>query len=231
MNTVPRETRKIEGQINQLTRGCLALGFELKEEEIQNFAVYLKEILVWNRRINLVSRQDTDNIALFHFVDSLSLLPVVKVVPGTKMMDIGSGAGFPGLPLKICRQDLNLTLVESRRKRSLFLKHVVETLALKGVTIITKRAEDLNRQALFQDKYDIVVARAVTQLLPLVHLCLPFLNQGGRFVAYKGGAMEEEIQEMLPQVLTLGGRLERTEEITLPISNKKRQLIIIKKVS
>lgn len=230
MNTVPRETIQVERQIEQLVKGCRTLGFELEEEEKQNFSRYLKEILSWNRRINLISRQDTDNIASLHFLDSLSLLPRIEIPPGARVLDVGSGAGFPGLPLKICRQDLHLSLVESTRKKCLFLKHVVETLSLENVTILRERAEDLNTKASFQNRYDMAVSRAVSHLQALVPLCLPFVKPGGLFVAYKGGLVEAELQEAMPRLLSLGSQLEKTEEVLLPPSKKKRQLVIIKKL-
>lgn len=212
-----------------MVEGCSALGIILSEEKRSRFASYLGEILVWNRRMNLVSRREVNSISLHHFLDSVSPLSHVPMPRGAELIDVGPGAGFPGLPLKICRPDLRLTLVESTRKKALFLRHISEKLGLSEVTILCQRAERLNREGPFQNRYDVAVARAVARLRFLVCLCLPFLRTGGRFVAFKGGDIEEELEEALPELPSLSGRLERSVEIVLPISSKKRKLLVFTK--
>jgi 16S rRNA (guanine527-N7)-methyltransferase len=230
MSSVPRETLHLEKQIDQLVEGCKNFGLQLNEIEVQNFTKYLELILRWNQRMNLISRRDTENIALFHFLDSLSILAYTNIPTGAKMIDVGSGAGFPGLPLKVCRPDVRLTLVESIRKKVLFLTHVVDTLSLEDVTILKERAEILINNGSYRCAYDIVVSRAVSHLRSLVPLCLPFLKPGGMFVAFKGGSVETELQEARSEIRSYGSRIERREEILLPISQKRRQLVIMKKL-
>ena len=230
MKDVSRETCREEKQVQHLTKGCSELGIPLSAEIKGKICNYLQELIIWNRRINLISRQDTDNIALHHFLDSLSLLPHVEIPMGAKMIDVGTGAGFPGVPLKICRSDLRLTLVESVRKKVLFLKHLVEHLSLSEVSVLHERAEALHGKSKHQNHYDVAVARAVSPLKSLILLCLPFLKPGGIFVAYKGGDVREELREAASEAPYVGGRLEREIEIVLPISKKKRQLIVFKKV-
>ena len=231
MRSVPRETGEIGKQIHQLVQGFRTWGITMGEDQRQCFSIYLEELLSWNQRINLISRKDTRNIALHHFLDSLSILSCLEISQGALTVDIGTGAGFPGLPLKICRPDILLTLVESTRKKTLFLQHITERLALSGVEIVRERAEDLSRRKKFQKKYDFVLARAVTPLPFMVVISLPFLKKGGRFIAYKGGDIEEEIQTTVSELPALAGRLEERIEVNVPISNKKRQLIIITKVN
>ena len=230
MTDVPRETGDVDGQIRQLRRGCTALGIKLDTQQAEMFSEYVEQILTWNQRINLISRREVKHIALHHLLDSLSLLSHTEIPLGAKVIDVGTGAGFPGLPIKICRPDLKLTLVESVRKKVLFLKHVSESLKLPDVTILHERAEDLSRRPICQNTYDVVVSRAVSRLRSLVVLCLPFLRPGGKFIAYKGGTIEEELQEVLPVLPALSGKFERGVEVELPISHKKRQHIIFTKV-
>ena len=231
MKDFSRETRNADRQIQQLVQYCTALGVTLEKQQSKQFSSYLEELLVWNKRMNLISRRDTDNVALHHFLDSLSLLPYIEIPNRASVIDIGAGAGFPGLPLKICRPDILLTLVESTRKRALFLQHMHKRLDVSNVKIVQSRAEDLNRKEEYQNQYDFALVRALSRLKDLVLMCLPFLKPGGLFVAYKGGNVEDEVREALPELPRLFGRLEKRVEILLPLSHKKRQLIVFKKVS
>jgi 16S rRNA (guanine527-N7)-methyltransferase len=229
MRNVSRETYSVERETQHLVEGCSELGITISPKEIHKFNRYTEEITKWNRRINLVSRLDVKNIALYHYLDSLSSLAYIDVPKGVKAIDIGSGAGFPGVPMKICRPDLRFTLVESIRKKALFLRHIIEELRLSEVIVFCDRAERLNQKGLYRDRYDLVVSRAVTKLGPLVSLCLPFLKPGGIFVAYKGGDVEDEIQEMLPELSALSGRLVKTVEFRLPLCLKERRLFVFSK--
>ena len=226
MTGVSRETCGVENQIHQLTKGCSALGIPLSRESKRKFSQYLEELLLWNRRINLVSRRNTDNIALHHFLDSLSLLPNIDIPSGARIIDVGTGSGFPGIPLKICRPDLRLTLVESTRKKVLFLKHIIESLQFSEVSVLHKRAEALNSEPEYLNNFDMAIARAVSPLPSLTSLCLPFLRPGGKFVAYKGGDIEEELRNAMLKLPSVSGRFERKIEVLVPLSNKKRQLLV-----
>ncbi|UCE19057.1 MAG: 16S rRNA (guanine(527)-N(7))-methyltransferase RsmG [Gemmatimonadota bacterium] len=229
MKGVSRETFDVDKQIQQLAEGCSAFGITLGGERKRKFCDYLEELLEWNRRVNLVSRQDTENIALHHFLDSLSFLPNIEIPQEARMIDVGTGAGFPGIPLKICCPDLRLTLVESTRKKVLFLKHIIDTLRLSGVSVLHERAEALHQDSKYRDNFDIVVARAVSPLRSLTLLCLPFLKPGGKFVAYKGGDVRGELREARLELSKISGRFEREIDVFLPLSNRKRQLIVFTK--
>lgn len=231
MRNVSRVTYRIENQIEKLAGGGKILGITLDGEKKRKFSDYLVELLMWNRRMNLISRQDTDNIALHHFLESLTLLPNVEIPNEAKMVDIGTGAGFPGIPLKICRTDLKLTLIESTRKKVLFLKHLVDHLQLSEVSVLHERAEVLHEKQEHGNNYDIAVARAVSPLRSLVLLCLPFLKPGGMFVAFKGGDTKDEMREALPQLAHVSARFEREIEIIVPLSYKRRKLFIFQRVS
>ena len=221
----------VDRQMLQLVEGCSDLGVSLDEGALDRFARYMRELLAWNRRINLLSRQDENRIALAHFLDSLSLLPNVNLPPGAEVIDIGAGAGFPGLPLKICRPDLRLTLVESIRKKALFLRHISSLLELRDVLILSDRAETLNQRKPFQKRYDLSVARAVAKLKILVALALPFLKEGGQFVAFKCGDMEGELRETLRHLSALSCRFAGSVDILLPISLKERRLFIFRRTN
>jgi len=231
MKDVSRGTSDVDRQMEQLDRGCRTLGLDLGEGKRSSFSVFVKELLLWNQRVNLVSRRDTDNIVLHHILDSLSLLPHVEISPRAKLIDIGSGGGFPGIPLKICRPDIYMDLVESTRKKTLFLKHMMDVLKFSDVTILQERAENLLQVAGYRDQYDVAIARAVSPLASLVHLCLPFIRPGGMFISLKGGSTEDEIDEALPEMNALNGRVEKVIAFRLPISEKARQLIIFKKLN
>ncbi len=230
MKTVPRETPGIDGQIRDLVNGCAEMGLSLGDEQIGMFSRYLTELLAWNKRVNLVSRRNADRIAVNHFLDSLSLLGEVHLPPGAALMDVGSGAGLPGLPLKIVRADISLVLVEATQKKALFLKHVTGLLGLPATQVLPSRAEELQDETSLLDQFDVVVARAVASLEDLVKICFPFLKKGGCFVAFKGGDVAEEIAEVLPELPGISGDLLKNIEIVLPISHKRRRLLLFTKL-
>ena len=230
MRGVSRGTSCVDEQIQQLVKGCSALGIELNGEKRGQFSLFLETLFAWNRKINLISRKDTEHVAFYHFLDSLSILPHVEIPIGAEMIDVGTGAGFPGIPLKILRSDLRLTLVESTRKKGLFLKHVISRLNVSEVEVLQARAETLHRESKYQNRYDVAVARAVSPLKSLILLCLPFLKNGGLFVAYKGANVRDELQKALPELSIVSGRFARRIEIVLPVANKKRQILVFNKV-
>ena len=192
------------------------------------FDLYLKELLAWNEKFNLTSITNPKEIRLKHFEDSLALL---KVIPLTsqKVIDIGAGAGFPGIPLKIACPKIKLTLVEATRKKVDFLKHIVEILKLKDVDIIWGRAEELGKEK--RESFDLAVSRAVARLNVLAEYCLPFVKIGGYFVAYKEEKVEDEVTEAENAVHILGGKLKEIKKVILPNSDITRSLVMIEKVS
>jgi len=186
----------VKHQLKKLVEGAEELGLPLSDEAKGKFELYLERLLEWNKRVNLVSRADEGRIAERHFLESLALLRLVEFPYEARVLDLGSGAGFPGLPIKILRPDIRMTLLDSKRKRVLFLREVVEVLGLEGVAVVCARAEEINRQQGYEGEFEIVLARAVAKLERLVGWGLPFLKEGGRLVAVKGGDLDREIKRL-----------------------------------
>ena len=211
-----------------MSKNCV--NFEKTEQKFTEFAekfrIFQSLLAEYNGRYNLTAITDEKEVLIKHFYDSLAgefLFP-----KNANVIEIGSGAGFPSLPLKIVREDLSFTLVESTGKKCEFLKTAVKELALENVTVICARAEDLGKDILYREKFDICCARAVARLNTLAEYCLPFVKTGGKMIAYKGRA-EEEVQEAKHAILTLGGG--RTEQICyeLPEEAGERTLVVINK--
>ncbi|OGB88141.1 hypothetical protein A3H38_02715 [candidate division WOR-1 bacterium RIFCSPLOWO2_02_FULL_46_20] len=192
------------------------------------FDVYLQELLAWNKKFNLTAITKSEEIKIKHFEDSLALRQALRLTKQS-VIDIGTGAGFPGIPLKIVCPEIKLTLLEATKKKTEFLKHIVSTLNLKGVDIVWGRAEDLAKDK--RESFDLAVARAVANLNILSELCLPFVKVGGQFIAYKEDKVEAEVEVAANTIKTLGGELQEIKKVILPGSDIVRSLIIIKKVS
>jgi 16S rRNA (guanine527-N7)-methyltransferase len=192
------------------------------------FDTYLKELLEWNKKFNLTSITDPEEIRIKHFEDSLSLL---KVFPLTdqSVIDVGAGAGFPGIPLRIACPEIKLTLLEATGKKVEFLRHVISKLNLSDVKVIKGRAEDIAKEQ--KEIFDIAVSRAVAKLNLLCEYCLPFVKTGGSFVAYKEDQVEAEVGAAGNAIKTLGGKLKEIKKVKLPNSDIIRSLVIIEKAS
>ena len=210
-----------------LQRTAARFAIDLNEEQSLKLERYAEILLDWNQRMNLTAVTDPEDIALKHFADSL--LGAKYLPKGVSLCDVGTGAGFPGIPLKIFRPDLRLTLMDSLNKRILFLREVVADLALDGVEEIHIRAEDAGKSPLYREKFDVVTARAVARLNTLCEYTLPLVRVGGFFLAYKG-VCEEELAESARAIEILGGQLEKTEVFTLSDEENRRTLIRICKV-
>lgn len=223
---MPRPMR--EDELRELERGTDALGIALSETQKRMFKVYSRELLAWNQRLNLISKGDEARIVSRHFLDSLVSLPYLAPQKGLKVVDVGAGAGFPGLPLKIVRDDLFLTLVESKRKKVLFLRHMIERLELRGTEAILGRAETMDSQL---DSFDVVLSRGVARLPRLLKTCYPLLKEGGTLIAYKGKRVEEEVAEARPVLRELGGRSIEVKTVDLPLLGVERSLVIVGKGS
>lgn len=192
------------------------------------FEEYLKELLEWNKRFNLTAITDPEEVKIKHFEDSLSLLKTIHLTTQS-LIDIGAGAGFPGIPLKIKCPQIQLTLVEATRKKVEFLRHVVNKLDLKNVEIVWGRAEEIAKEK--REQYDIALSRAVANLNVLSELCLPLVKVGGIFIAYKEEKIEAEVKASENAIKLLGGKLKEIKKVKLPNSDIVRSLIIIEKIS
>jgi 16S rRNA (guanine527-N7)-methyltransferase len=210
-----------------LATAASAWGLPLSAAQIDQFDRYAAELRRWNERVNLTSIADEPGIVTRHFLDSLRCAQSWGPAPES-LIDIGAGAGFPGLPLKILRPELRLTLVESIAKKAAFLRHIAETLGLADVDIVVARAEAVGRDPAHRERYAVAVARAVAELRVLAEYCLPLCRTGGRVLAPKGAHVEVELQAALPAIELLGGRLIAIEPVELP-ELEPRTLVVVEK--
>ena len=202
---------------------------ELTEKQLQQFEDYMKLLLEWNEKINLTAITEEDDIILKHFVDSLTISKYIK--KNSNIVDVGTGAGFPGIPVKIAHEDVDVTLVDSLNKRILFLNEVIEKLKLQKVQTLHFRAEEFGQNKKYRESFDIATSRAVANLSTLVEYLLPLVKVGGICICMKGSEVEEELENSKKAIQILGGKIENVEEFTLPDSDIKRNIVIIKKVN
>lgn len=200
----------------------------LTEAQLDAFGRYAEILIEWNRRLNLTRIIEPDEIAVKHFLDSLSIYPALPPDTG-RIIDVGSGAGFPGLPLKIALPHLRLTLLEATGKKTAFLRHAVETLGLAEVEILTARAEEAGHLAEHREQYDVALARAVAALPVLAEYTLPLVRVGGLVVAQKGQQPAAEIETARPALRILGGEIRRVLPVDLPGLTDARHLVLIAK--
>ena len=204
-------------------------GMEITDKQYERFSLYAKMLVEWNEKINLTAITDPEGIALKHFYDSVYPFTLFDIAENASVIDVGTGAGFPSCPLKIMRDDLKLTLLDSLNKRIRFLEEVSEKCALSA-ECIHARAEDGGKRANLRESFDIACARAVAPMYILAEYCLPFVKIGGAFWALKGSSGAEELNEAKDAIKRLGGKTEKVIEYSLP-NGDGRTLIIISKVS
>lgn len=209
--------------------GCQELGITLEEKQINAFLIYLDFLQQKSQEMNLTAIQDSEEIVIKHFLDSLTSLKALRLEPGVKLIDIGTGAGFPGVPLKIFFPELELTLLDSLKKRIGFLQELGDKLGLEGIEFIHGRAEDLGQRSIYRENYDYVVSRAVAELGVLAEYCLPLVKLGGYFLALKGPLAGEELTRGKDALKILGGEVEKIITFNLPLREDKRNLVLIKK--
>ena len=212
-----------------LKNNAATLGIELGEEEISRFDMLAERLIEQNKTMNLTAITEPDEVVIKHFVDSISLLSAVTPEEGAKVLDLGTGAGFPGIPLLICRPDIKLTMVDSTAKKLRYVASTVEALGLNAETLHS-RAEEAGKQPEYREQYDIVCSRAVAALNLLCEYCLPFVKVGGVFAAMKSAKADEEIALAKNALKTLGGKIIDKKTFTLS-DGGERTIIIIKKVS
>ncbi len=203
---------------------------ELTTEQSKKFNRYYELLIEWNQKINLTAITDRDEVWVKHFEDSLSIDRILDMSKIESVIDVGTGAGFPGIPLKIIYPKIKLTLLDSLDKRVRFLKEVISELALENVTALHGRAEDYGRDEKYREEYDLCVSRAVASLPVLTELCVPFVKVGGCFIAYKSEKAEEEIKASGQAIDSLGAKISSTESFSLSGGEYGRTLIKIDKI-
>ena len=215
--------------MDMLLNTARAWGLRLDQRQIEQFARYSAELRAWNARVNLTAITDEEGIVARHFLDSLRCALSWGDAPSS-LIDIGSGAGFPGLPLKILRPELRVALVESVSKKAAFLRHMIAVLDLRDVTVLTARAETVGRDPQHREQYDVVTARAVAELATLAEYCLPLCRVHGRVLAPKGSDIADEVARARTAIERLGGRVIDVESVTIP-GVEPRTLVVIAKVA
>lgn len=215
----------------EFQQALAAKGIELSEKQLAQFETYYLILVEWNEKMNLTAITEKKEVYLKHFYDSLTLAFTENFTTQTDftLCDVGSGAGFPSIPLKILFPNSQITIVDSLNKRINFLTHLVNALGLSNVTLYHDRAETFGQNKAFRETFDLVTARAVARLNVLTELCLPLVKKGGFFVAMKAAQSEAEVTEAQKAISLLGGKLLSQEKLALPLTNDERYLITISK--
>lgn len=214
---------------DQFLKDMNCLGISLCDEQVEKFLLYYEMLIEWNKMINLTAITDYEDVMKKHFVDSLSLVKVCDLTGSLSLIDVGTGAGFPGLALKIAFPDIKVTLLDSLSKRIHFLDEVILKLGIRGVNTVHGRAEDYAKQGKLRESFDLCVSRAVANLSILTEYCLPFVKVNGLFVSYKSERVSEELENAGHAISILGGKVENQVELMLPNSDIYRNLVMIRK--
>jgi len=222
----------ISPMMQRLQSGAKKLGVELGEGQLDMFSSYLQELLLWNRRVNLTGITNPEEVIRLHFLDSLTVLvalPSADRQQPLRLLDIGTGAGFPGIPIKIACPSFRLTLLEAIGKKAAFLTHVSDSLKLDQVSVLKGRAEEIAHMAQHRESYDLVVARAVAKMPALVELVLPFVAIGGMFIAQKKGDFQQELAHARGAIEVLGATVEEVRWIDIEELEEPRALVALRK--
>jgi 16S rRNA (guanine527-N7)-methyltransferase len=218
--------------MEKLESGAKKLGLRLTPRQLEQFQVYYQELIDWNRRMNLTAITDYDEVQVKHFLDSLTVVQALKLPlsKGVKLIDVGTGAGIPGIPLKILLPEIELVFLDATKKKASFLEHITEKLRIKSTGVVVGRAEEVAHRPEYRQQFELVLSRAVAGLSTLAELTLPFCAVGGRFIAQKKGDIEAEVQAARQAIFLLGGELVGVEAVELSEFSDKRQLVVIDKV-
>ncbi|MEG6584432.1 16S rRNA (guanine(527)-N(7))-methyltransferase RsmG [Dendrosporobacter sp. 1207_IL3150] len=212
-----------------LEQAAVNYGISLTNDQINAYNSYFNLLIEWNEKINLTAITEPQDVAVKHIIDSLSCYSEEVFKPGAHIIDVGTGAGFPGLPLKIWQPNLKLTLLDSLNKRVNFLQTVVDILKIDNVKVIHNRAEEGANKREYREQYDVAVSRAVARLNVLCELCMPFVKVGGYFVALKGAQYQSEVSEAQRALEVLGGEIFKIQPVKLPGLDDVRAVVYIKK--
>ena len=210
-------------------RKASELGIELTEKQLQQFRQYYDMLIEKNKVMNLTAITEWEEVIDKHFIDSISLVKACDLSGEKYVLDLGCGAGFPGIPLKIAFPNLKIVLLDSLNKRILFLKDVIAELGLENIEALHGRAEDYARKPESREQFDDCVSRAVANLTTLSEYCIPYVKQGGSFISYKSGKVKEEIKEVKTALFLLGGKMDDMISFELPETDMERNFVIIKK--
>lgn len=210
-------------------KGLEQLGVELSAQQIDQFLQYYEILVEWNQVMNLTAITEYEEVIAKHFLDSLAAVKVCDLTGEKKVIDIGTGAGFPGIPLKIAFPELDIVLLDSLNKRIKFLNEVIEKLGLSKIRTIHGRAEDYAKQKEYREQFDLCVSRAVANLSTLSEYCLPYVKIGGRFIPYKSGKIDEEVKQAEKAVKILGGKIMDVVKFQLGDTDMERSFVLIDK--